>query len=187
MNFAADIKSRVTMRQVVEYYGHRIDRKGFICCPFHSEKTASMKIYGDSFYCFGCGSHGDVIDFVAQEERISFQDACKVINEAFALGLPIGKPMRANEARAAGKRAFEARRKANAAKQAVERAESAFWRAYDRWLTNLSVIEKNTPQSETEPFSEEYGKACNQEAILEWELEQAELALYEAKKEQYNS
>ena len=25
-----------------------------------------MKIYQDSYYCFGCGAHGDIFDFVSQ-------------------------------------------------------------------------------------------------------------------------
>ena len=35
------------------------------CCPFHSEKTPSCHIWTDDphFYCFGCGSGGDVITF----------------------------------------------------------------------------------------------------------------------------
>ena len=35
-------------------------------CPFHNEKTPSFTVYPDtqSFYCFGCGAAGDVINFV---------------------------------------------------------------------------------------------------------------------------
>lgn len=41
------------------------------CCPFHSEKSASFTIYQPpsgfwKFHCFGCGIHGDVIDFVKE-------------------------------------------------------------------------------------------------------------------------
>ena len=39
------------------------------------EKTASMKIYQDSYYCFGCGAHGDIFDFVSQMEDITFREA----------------------------------------------------------------------------------------------------------------
>ena len=42
------------------------------CCPFHQEKTASFRIYGkdQSYHCFGCGAHGDVVDFVAKMDRL---------------------------------------------------------------------------------------------------------------------
>lgn len=38
-------------------------------CPFHNEKTSSFFIYtkNNTFHCFGCGSHGDVIDFIIKQ------------------------------------------------------------------------------------------------------------------------
>ncbi|MCC6785073.1 MAG: DNA primase, partial [Planctomycetes bacterium] len=35
-------------------------------CPFHSDDRPSFVVYPDtrSYYCFGCGSSGDVIDFI---------------------------------------------------------------------------------------------------------------------------
>ena len=37
-------------------------------CPFHSEKTPSFTVFPatSSYYCFGCGEQGDVIDFTAR-------------------------------------------------------------------------------------------------------------------------
>ena len=35
-----------------------------VCCPFHNDRTPSMKV-DSRFYCFGCGASGDVIDFSA--------------------------------------------------------------------------------------------------------------------------
>lgn len=34
-----------------------------------------MKIYQDSYYCFGCGAHGDIFDFVSEMEDITFREA----------------------------------------------------------------------------------------------------------------
>ena len=53
-----EIKKTYSMRDILGRYGMQPNRAGFICCPFHKEKTASMKIYQDSYYCFGCGAHG---------------------------------------------------------------------------------------------------------------------------------
>ena len=70
-----EIKKTYSMRDILDRYGIRPDRAGFIRCPFHKEKTASMKIYQDSYYCFGCGAHGDIFDFVSEMEDITFQEA----------------------------------------------------------------------------------------------------------------
>lgn len=87
------IKDRLTMREVLERYGYTADRKGFICCPFHNEKTPSMKIYGGDkgFHCFGCGENGDVISFVQKYFSLNFADAISKINTDFCLNLPIGE------------------------------------------------------------------------------------------------
>lgn len=70
-----EIKKVYSMRDILDRYGIRPDRAGFIRCPFHKEKTASMKIYQDSYYCFGCGAHGDIFDFVTEMEDITFREA----------------------------------------------------------------------------------------------------------------
>ena len=59
------LKARVTVPQAAAHYGVRIGRNGMCRCPFHSDKTPSMKINETYFYCFGCHSTGDVIDFTA--------------------------------------------------------------------------------------------------------------------------
>lgn len=53
-------------------------------CPFHEEKTPSFSIYPSragiqKYHCFGCGAHGDVIDFVREIKGASLQDACSIL------------------------------------------------------------------------------------------------------------
>lgn len=72
---AEEVKKRNSMRSVVERYGFHVNRSGFISCPFHKEKTASMKIYNDSFYCFGCGASGDIFEFVQRIDHCDFKTA----------------------------------------------------------------------------------------------------------------
>jgi len=72
-----EIKATVTMQDVLDRYGFQVNRKGFMPCPFHNEKTASLKIYRNSFYCFGCGAGNSVIDFVMLMENCSFEDAIR--------------------------------------------------------------------------------------------------------------
>lgn len=43
----------------------RINRKVKIVCPFHPEKTGSCVLFPTGgFKCFGCGAHGNSIDFL---------------------------------------------------------------------------------------------------------------------------
>lgn len=59
------IVQAVPMQAAAERYGLSPNSHGWCCCPFHSEKTPSFKIYPGTggFYCFGCGAGGDVVSF----------------------------------------------------------------------------------------------------------------------------
>ena len=78
-----EIKQSVSMREVVEQYGYHPNRAGFISCPFHKEKTASMKIYKDSYNCFGCGANGDIFSFVMGMEHCDFKTAYKALGGSY--------------------------------------------------------------------------------------------------------
>ena len=73
MNIFEAVKDGVTTRQAAEMYGIQI-RRGMACCPFHNDKTPSMKI-DKRFHCFGCQADGDVINFVARLYGLSNKDA----------------------------------------------------------------------------------------------------------------
>ena len=50
----------------------------FAACPFHADKTPSLKLYKDNrWHCFGCGAGGDTIDFAMKSDGISFMEAIK--------------------------------------------------------------------------------------------------------------
>lgn len=59
-------------------------------CPFHSEKTPSFNIYpgNNSYYCFGCGKGGGVINFVMEAERLDFVEAVKWLAQRAGMPLP---------------------------------------------------------------------------------------------------
>jgi hypothetical protein len=47
-------------------------------CPFHKEKTGSFTLYDDNtVHCFGCGWHGDTIDFVMEKDGRTFAEAVR--------------------------------------------------------------------------------------------------------------
>ncbi|QIZ77760.1 DNA primase [Ferrimonas lipolytica] len=47
------------------------------CCPFHNEKSPSFTVAQDKqfYHCFGCGAHGNAIDFIMEYDRLEFPDA----------------------------------------------------------------------------------------------------------------
>ena len=63
-----EVKERVTARAVMERAGIVFNRGNMCKCPFHQDKTASMKVkpMDKKYFCFGCGEKGDAIDFVAK-------------------------------------------------------------------------------------------------------------------------
>lgn len=82
-----NVKAALTMTEVARAYGSESNRAGFVRCPFHADRTPSMKLYQDSYYCFGCGEHGDVVDFVGRLFQLTPLDALKKLNDDFNLGL----------------------------------------------------------------------------------------------------
>ena len=79
------LKARVTVPQAAVHYGVRIGQNGMCRCPFHSDKTPSMKINKTYFYCFGCHFTGDVIDFTARLFNLSPLDAARKLALDFCI------------------------------------------------------------------------------------------------------
>ena len=87
MNLFESVKAAVAVRQAAEHYGLEVNRGNMVCCPFHADRTPSMKLNEDYFYCFGCGAHGDVIDLVARLFNLSSYDASKLADFRFVTGV----------------------------------------------------------------------------------------------------
>lgn len=89
-----NVRSSVTMKQVAGAYGYRINRAGFISCPFHGQdKNPSMKIYDGNrgYYCFTCHAGGDAIDFVRNHDGLKFESAVRHLAEMFNIPISDGK------------------------------------------------------------------------------------------------
>jgi DNA primase len=50
-------------------------------CPFHADREPSLAIYPrtGTFYCFGCGEHGDIISFLKAVEHLSFMQTLDML------------------------------------------------------------------------------------------------------------
>lgn len=72
------ILNQVSIIDVFKHYGVDVDGEKIPCpLPSHNDGVASFMIYRDtnSFYCFGCNAHSNVIDFVIAMEECSFVEA----------------------------------------------------------------------------------------------------------------
>lgn len=51
-------------------------------CPFHRDGRPSLVVYphNESYFCFGCGAGGDVIDFVARLHGVGFREAAAMLS-----------------------------------------------------------------------------------------------------------
>lgn len=54
-------------------------KRGFIHCPFHTEKTPSCKVFTDHIHCYGCGKHLDTIGYLMETEGKSFINSVKYL------------------------------------------------------------------------------------------------------------
>jgi len=77
-----EIKSQLTLAQVLHYYHLKPDKQLRLNCPFHNDKTPSMQVYYKTHtcYCFSsnCKTHGkslDVIDFIMHKENLTKREA----------------------------------------------------------------------------------------------------------------
>lgn len=64
MNLFEIVKYGVSCREAAELYGIDVNRYSKALCPFHNDRHPSLYVADNHYYCFTCGEHGDVIDFV---------------------------------------------------------------------------------------------------------------------------
>ena len=79
------VKAAVRPREAAERYGLLVSQGGMARCPFHDDRTPSMMLYENHFFCFGCGKYGDVIDLTEQLLGLSPGDAAERLAADFGI------------------------------------------------------------------------------------------------------
>ena len=99
--FLDELIARNDIVDVVSNYVSLQPRGGSLwgCCPFHSEKTPSFHVLPDKqlCYCFGCKKGGGVINFIMEEENLSFPDAVRFL--ARRVNMPVPEEEHSDESR----------------------------------------------------------------------------------------
>lgn len=44
-------------------------------CPFHDDHIPSFTIYGNRYFCYGCGARGDIVDFIQKYKKLKNRHA----------------------------------------------------------------------------------------------------------------
>ena len=190
MDYAENIKSMVSMPEMMDHYGFSLNRSGFCKCPFHSERSASFKAYPGTrgYYCFGCGAHGSVIDFVMQYFGLTFTDAISKINTDFSLGLPIGERISLRQRREMEHRQRERQEERNREQSELEQLEGEYWAAFDVWKKYDTNKREYAPKSPSEDFHHLFVEAVKNIDRADYELSVAEMRLKDyANNRQYNN
>ncbi len=158
------IRTANPLADKVREYGIELNQKGYAGCPFHNEKTGSFKVYADgTYHCFGCGAHGDVIDFVARIENIGFNEACKRLGGELSFS---------------GYRATNRRKRAAEDKtRKISEAWDTYYLALEAFEVNETTIERLKPLSPDDVASDSWLSALCRKAELQNAVEQAELEI----------
>ena len=75
-----DIKSQLSILQVLDHYGLKPDKHNRLHCPFHPDKTPSLQIYPatNTYCCFSSNCQagtGDAVQFIQLKENCSKHEA----------------------------------------------------------------------------------------------------------------
>ncbi|MEM4385922.1 MAG: CHC2 zinc finger domain-containing protein [Candidatus Anstonellales archaeon] len=100
--------NEVILNQMGDYYNdYRVDLTNYpwCKCPLHDEDTPSFRYYEETntFYCFGCGAGGDVIELHRRfmerinGEKPSFRDSLKVLYSHFIGGKSVDIDINTNK------------------------------------------------------------------------------------------
>lgn len=156
------VKTRVSITQVVEYYSGRKLEKGKCHCPLHNEKTPSFFVNEQKgvFYCQGCGAGGDQISFLMKYLGIGFKDAVVQIDKDFNLEL-------SNE-RISVKAQIQARE--HKKQRALELQEQARKNAEYNQLCEEYIL-VNSVLSRLTPLTEIWGNMISKKNYLEYKLD----------------
>ena len=158
MNLLKTISKMANMNIVLAYYGYRLNSNGFMCCPFHYEKTASLKIYADNtrWHCFGCGADGDAVDFVKRLEGVNSDIAIARVNEICSLGLPVkGEKPTLRQLR----HIKELNEKIDRERQALEKANKELDELISKYAAIDRIVMAAAPKTPEEEISDTYAEA----------------------------
>lgn len=185
LNYADEIKEKISTADVFERYGYAVNSKGFVCCPFHQEKTPSMKVYkgNNGYYCFGCGASGDIFTFVMKLFDLSFNEAVKKLNDDFYLNVIPDRKLTRLQRLEQARQTFERKKAINKVKAEENAVKQAYNKAYDEFSRLQKQYTKYKPKQQGEPLHPLFVEALQNLETASHKLEVAEMELLKNERE----
>lgn len=91
-DFIQDLIARADVVEVVDSRVRlkKAGRNYQACCPFHNEKSPSFTVAPDKqfYHCFGCGAHGNALDFLMEYDGLDFPDAVEELASMLGVDVP---------------------------------------------------------------------------------------------------
>ena len=168
--YAAEIiKRTLSFDDILRTYGFEANRAGYINCPFHSEKTASLRIHKNklSFKCYGCGEQGTFIDFVAKLFNIDFKQAVAKIDYDFRLGL-LNAKYTYREIIETKKRMNELKKERLEAEKKKSEAAKIYNLSLSIFVLYEELLKRYTPKTPEQEWSKEFKELLKMRSLINY-------------------
>lgn len=76
---------QLDLRACLEKNGLQFNAQGFAHCPFHTERTASFRVCGRFWHCFGCNESGELVKFYRKKYNLPYSEALNAICRDFRI------------------------------------------------------------------------------------------------------
>ena len=187
MNYANEIKSRLTMPQVLDHYGIERNRANRIRCVLHNGQDFNCGIKDHYIHCFVCGQSADVIKFVQVYFGLDFQSAISKLNDDFCLGLPIGQRISLRQRYEMQQRQVAIQTKKEQQQAEFDRLTNEYWAAFDVWKKYDTNKREYAPKSPNEDFHPLYVEAVKNIDCAAYLLDTAEMRLRDYADKRHNN
>lgn len=92
-----ELKSKINVREFAEECGLEVTPSNKTYCWHGDERTPSLHLYDDGWWCFRCGEGGDIIDLVIQLKHWSWKRSANFLTEYLGESLTLDEPVQKAE------------------------------------------------------------------------------------------
>jgi hypothetical protein len=92
-----ELKSKINVREFAEECGLEVTPSHKTYCWHGDERTPSLHLYDDGWWCFRCGEGGDIIDLVIQLKHWSWKRSANFLTEYLGESLTLDEPVQKAE------------------------------------------------------------------------------------------